>query len=184
MTTDEQNKQLELRIKSLEQQVKDLKNENLALKCELQNLFYDYDSSMEDNGYALDEEQYRRLKELGKELDSLKKIEDGMFHGILLKDVILPDKLEEIGCDVFNDCPNLDGLDIPESVNKIGPGFCKNCPSFKDIWFRGPCPEGLSDAFTGCSALIYIVIYGGEVEIEKYKAALPKLADKIRGPYE
>lgn len=182
MTADEQTRQLQECINSLMQQIKDLKSENIALKWELEDLLLKYDCITVDYDiYPADitEEQRQRLNELESERNSMNKIEDGLFHHSILEDVNLPDKLEEIGCDVFNDCPNLSGLDIPESVKKIGSGFCKNCPSIKEITFRGLCPEGLSDAFAGCSSLRYIFVRKGEVV--KYKAAMPDFADKILG---
>ena len=106
-----------------------------------------------------------------------RKIADGQYSDLLYKGFSLPETLEEIGRSVFNNCPNINTIEIPSSVKTIGRAFCKNCTNLNTVTFLCPCPEKLLAAFVGCPNLLRINVPEGEVE--RYKAAMPGLADKI-----
>ena len=107
-----------------------------------------------------------------------KKIASEQFCHQLYKGFSLPDTLEEIGRGVFGECDNIESIEIPASVTKIGSQFCKGCKRLKSVKFLGPCPEGLVGAFSGCKALEEVIVPEGE--IEAYKAALTLVADKVK----
>ncbi len=106
-----------------------------------------------------------------------RKIADGQYSDLPFKGFNLPETLEEIGRGVFNNCPNIRTIEIPSSVKIIGRAFCKNCTNLNTVTFLCPCPEKLTAAFIGCASLEKIIVPEGEVE--KYKAAMPGMADKI-----
>jgi hypothetical protein len=111
-----------------------------------------------------------------------RKIADDQYSDLPYKGFNLPETLETIGRGVFNNCPNIRTIEIPSSVKTIGRAFCKNCINLNTATFLCPCPEKLTAAFAGCTNLLRINVPEGEVE--KYKAAMQDLADKIRRPYE
>lgn len=75
-----------------------------------------------------------------------------------LKEVNLPDSLEEIGFSSFSRCVNLNKINLPKNLTRIGPEAFKFCKSLKHIEF----PENLykigQDAFRCCEGLESISI--------------------------
>lgn len=207
MTTDEQIRQLQERIESLEQQVKNLEDENENLAAQLsdaEDMIEELEERIEELEDEEDanidpEEEQRELEEYFKSFKTRtpwiterdpaklaqmvcdvrvhKRIAGWQFSDMPYMGFNLPETLEEIDFCVFNNCPNLSSIVIPSSVKSIGREFCKNCPSLKTVTFLGPCPENLAAAFADCTSIEEIIVPDGEVE--KYKAAMPALADKI-----
>ena len=207
MTTDEQIKQLQECIKSLEQQVRDLEEEKENLSTRLsdaEDAIEELEERIEELEDAEDddidiEEQQQKQEEYFKAIKTRtpwmteqdpekmaqivcdvrvhKRIAEWQFSDMPYMGFNLPETLEEIGPCVFNNCPNLRSIVIPSSVKTIGRAFCNNCPSLQTVTFLGPCPEKLGAAFVGCTSLEEIIV--PECEVEKYKAAMPGLEDKI-----
>lgn len=75
-----------------------------------------------------------------------------------LKEVNLPDSLEEIGFSSFSRCVNLNKINLPKNLTRIGPEAFKFCKSLKHI----ELPENLykigQDAFRCCEGLESISI--------------------------
>ena len=207
MITDEQIKQLQECIKSLEQQMRDLKEEKENLSARLsdaEDAIEELEDRVEELEEAEDEDldledQQQRQEEYFKAIKTRtpwmteqdpekmaqmvcdvrvhKRIAGWQFSDMPYMGFNLPETLEEIEFCVFNNCPNLRSIVIPSSVKIIERKFCNNCPSLKTVTFLGPCPEKLGTAFVGCTSLEEIIVPEGEVE--KYKATMPGLADKI-----
>ncbi len=53
----------------------------------------------------------------------------GAFYGSSLKEIIIPNTVESIGKNTFNDCSNLTSIVIPRSVKSIGESAFNNCPN-------------------------------------------------------
>lgn len=93
--------------------------------------------SVAENFYILDTNgnvdfdgnKYTLLKELVIP-NSVEEIKANSFYGFnQLTSVVLPSTLKTIGADSFNKCSSLISVSIPESVNKIGRNAFKDCTS-------------------------------------------------------
>ena len=124
------------------------------------------------------EQDPEKMTQISCDIRVHKRIAGWQFSDMPYKGFNLPETLEEIDFCVFNNCPNLRSIVIPSSVKIIERAFCNNCPSLQTVTFLGPCPEKLTSAFTGCTSLEKIIVPKGEVE--RYKTAIPNLADKIQ----
>lgn len=86
---------------------------------------------------------------------------DGCFENCTeLTGIFLPESLRSIGKDAFRGCTALRGMYIPESVEFIGGGAFYGCTALEAI----SCYNGIqsigSEAFGGCSKLFYIYFVG------------------------
>lgn len=92
---------------------------------------------------------------------SIKKVEDAIFQYCPnLSEVVLPEACTEIGGSVFCET-NIKELVIPEDVTTFGPFLCYRCKSLEHVILPSTLTD-LSlaqDAFEGCTALKYIVSY-------------------------
>jgi len=203
MITEERIQQLQEHIADLEKRINELQEENDILANQLadaEDAIEDLENHIaqleetnvdsaenlrcqEDYAVILTQKEAERKAEREKMKNSMsiirvnKKIAANQFCHEAYKGYILPETLEEIGRGVFNDCEYLVSLDIPASVKTIAGCFCKGCCRLKTVIFHGPCPENLIAAFSNCPSLEEIIVPAEEVE--KYKIALPSLADKI-----
>ncbi len=84
--------------------------------------------------------------------------QDRMFAGCTsLKKIVLPETLETIYGEVFENCSQLESIELPGSVTFISDAF-KGCTSLKNITLTKELKYLGSEAFRGCKSLQWIII--------------------------
>lgn len=84
---------------------------------------------------------------------SVAAIPDRAFVGHRqLKEVVLPEGLEEIGRRAFNSCRSLKRINFPSTLTAIGPFAFGHCTSLREVDLSKVTTIGTS-AFGGCRAL-------------------------------
>lgn len=95
----------------------------------------------------------------------------------LLRQVILPDGVKEIGEGAFNGCYDLESIDIPDTVERIGKRAFGECFSLCSIRLPAALKEIGAEAFMGCSQLPELVWPEGLEKIGEFafnRARLPE----------
>ena len=82
-----------------------------------------------------------------------------------LENVILSDKLEEIGWDAFAGCKKLKNIVIPENVKKIGSYVFMDCEELQKVVFEGKLEEIGYDVFLNSDPQIFNL----NLPLEEYK---------------
>ncbi|MBQ3565656.1 MAG: leucine-rich repeat domain-containing protein [Oscillospiraceae bacterium] len=89
---------------------------------------------------------------------------------LMLKKIILPYGLTEIGSLAFEDCPRLKSIVIPDSVTTISYRAFKNCYNLENIYYTGTeeqwnaiSKSGTGDESTGWNANMGSNVEGGTV---------------------
>ena len=114
---------------------------------------------LEDNGETLKSVQNRTSVTSLTIPATVRRIEKNAFYGCtLLVSIELPEGLEEIGEDLFQDCESVTSLTIPSTVRRIQDGAFYNCTSLVSIVL----PEGLEEigvgSFEYCESLTSLTI--------------------------
>ena len=88
--------------------------------------------------------------------NGVEKIGDDAFSESVIRDVVIPMSVTEIGQNSFADCSNLEKIYLPQSVEKIGSAAFARCEKLYGVYL----PEQLriieSQAFTNCDNLSFI----------------------------
>ena len=88
--------------------------------------------------------------------NGVEKIGDDAFSESVIRDVVIPMSVTEIGQNAFADCSNLEKIYLPQSVEKIGSFAFAKCEKLYRVYL----PEQLriieSQAFTNCYNLSFI----------------------------
>ena len=88
----------------------------------------------------------------------------GLFAGNqFMEEVVLPEKLTEIGSIVFQYCKAMQSISLPSTVQKIGSQAFLNCYALDSITIPKQVAEISNDAFKNCSGL-KTVYYDGNNE--------------------
>lgn len=97
-------------------------------------------------------------------------LSEGCFENCTdLTGIFLPETLQAIGEDAFRGCTSLRGIYIPESVAVIGEDAFYGCTSLEAVSVYDGIQHIGSNAFGGCSKLFYIYFVGNyEVWAELY----------------
>ena len=95
---------------------------------------------------------------------SITTLPDSLFSGNqFMEEVVLPEKLTEIGEKVFQYCKAMQSISLPSTVQKIGPQAFLNCYALDSITIPEQVAEISNDAFKNCSGL-KTVYYDGNNE--------------------
>lgn len=79
------------------------------------------------------------------------EIDKSMFGNTLIKNIILPKYTRSIGWDAFNDCIQLETIQIPSKISYIGASAFNYCTSLKTITFEGNSLTHIDNwAFSDC----------------------------------
>ena len=109
------------------------------------------------NCYSLEEINFKGLKSIGNENENVYEYEDtrrGAFEGCYnLKNVILPEGLENIYQYTFYGCGSLTSMKIPEGVKYIGRNAFASCVDMKFISLPSTLLNCSSTPFANCSQL-------------------------------
>lgn len=115
------------------------------------NLLKVFESSpkVEVPQYIRDEEQIYKVTEI--------------FFGAFgwqkgIKEVILPDPIDEIGNSSFTNCEGLEKINLPKHLTEINQGCFSNCSSLNNIIIPDGVESIYAYAFDGCSSLTDITI--------------------------
>lgn len=82
--------------------------------------------------------------------------------------VVLPDKVTEIGEHAFGGCSSITSITIPEGVTSIGEDAFNNCSSLISITIPGSITEIGEHAFQACSSITSITIPGSVTKIGEH----------------
>ena len=81
-------------------------------------------------------------------------VSDGLFTGDEnLREVVLPESIDEIGNDAFAGCVNLQSVTIPDSIRTIGDGAFSGCSSLTSADLGGMLETLGARAFEGCASM-------------------------------
>ena len=95
---------------------------------------------------------------------SITKLPASLFSGNqFMEEVVLPEKLTEIGEKVFQYCRAMQSISLPSTVQKIGPQAFLNCYALDSITIPEQVAEISNNAFENCSGL-KTVYYDGNNE--------------------
>lgn len=86
----------------------------------------------------------------------------------ILKEVVLPDSLTEIGRNAFRQCDCLESVDIPSGVASIGDGAFSHCSSITSVTIPDSVTSIGDSAFRFCKYLTSITIPNGVTSLEYY----------------
>ena len=91
-------------------------------------------------------------------------------HGdsTVIKKVILPDTLEEIGRCAFANCTGLTEIEIPSSVTSIGEDAFANCTGLTEVTIPNSVTSIGWNAFSSCTGLISVTIPNSVTSIGWY----------------
>ena len=79
------------------------------------------------------------------------EIDKSMFGNTLIKNIILPKYTRSIGWDAFQDCIQLETIQIPSKISYIGASAFNYCTSLKTITFEGNSLTHIDNwAFSDC----------------------------------
>lgn len=119
--------------------------------------------------------------------EGIKEIGETALQDCEFKSIELPNSLEKIGTDAFNNCHELESLDIPGSVKIaqglsqcaslkqvilhegtqfLGPNFLANCPKLKEVLFPSSICHYAGGTMTACDALSSIVSLSDSLSFE------------------
>ena len=77
-------------------------------------------------------------------------------HCISLTSILIPSSVTSIGDQCFSECSGLTSITIPSSVTSLG-GYCfLHCSKLESIYFKGKCPDSISDAEIPKACIIYV----------------------------
>ena len=105
-----------------------------------------------------------------KGTDSVVEIPDGVIaiaervfsNNSSIKEVVLPNTLEEIGYYAFSECENLMKVTFSDSIKEIKIGAFCNCTSLENIEFPKKIEKIGGSAFRGCTKLTKVVFENTE----------------------
>ena len=73
-----------------------------------------------------------------------------------LTSILIPSSVTSIGDQCFSECSGLTSITIPSSVTSLG-GYCfLHCSKLESIYFKGKCPDSISDAEIPKACIIYV----------------------------
>lgn len=82
----------------------------------------------------------------------------GVFEGLQIKSVVIPNGVREMSGDVFKNCTALTSVKIPNSLAKIGFGAFWGCTALKSVTL----PDGIKEiedlAFNNCTSLASVTL--------------------------
>ena len=91
------------------------------------------------------------------------------FTGMkMIKEVVLPDDLQEIPEEAFINCSGLEGIDIPHGTQTIGQNAFANCVGLTSVTIPDTVTSIESGAFASCKNLVRIVIPSSVTSIGEY----------------
>lgn len=90
--------------------------------------------------------------------DGVDSIKYGVFHGLNVKSITIPNSVTYIGEEAFSACKSLESITIPNSITTIEDATFHGCSSLTSITIPNSVTTIGSKVFFNCSALNSIVI--------------------------
>lgn len=91
-------------------------------------------------------------------IDGIRYIAPEAFRGVEgLKEVALPEKMDEIGTEAFRDCRDLTSFTVPQGVRFVEESTFEGCTSLATVTLSKSVERLRKDAFKDCAALKRIV---------------------------
>lgn len=99
---------------------------------------------------------------------NVKVIKSFTFYLSAVKNVVIPEGVEEIEDNAFGECYSLESVSIPSSCKKVGEAAFKGCTSLNEVSLEEGV-ESLADyCFNGCTQLKKIIIPEGCCELGNF----------------
>lgn len=83
-----------------------------------------------------------------------------------LRNITIPDSVEDIGQNAFSGCTGLTSITIPKKIKKLAFGVFCHCSGLVNITIPNSVTNIESNAFSGCSGLTSITVPDGVTRIE------------------
>ena len=107
----------------------------------------------------------------------------GLFSGNqYMEEVVLPEKLTEIGSNVFQYCKAMQSISLPSTVQKIGSQAFINCFALDSIKIPEQVAEISNSAFEGCSGLKTVYYDGNNENLFDQVTSIDKTKTTIKYP--
>lgn len=100
------------------------------------------------------------------------QIVSGFTGNKKIKEVVLPNSVEEIQHSAFLGCKNLKSINFPKNLKRIWTSALSGCKNLKTIKINKKLKQIDEFAFFGCSGLEKIVVEKGNKKFKIYKGAL------------
>lgn len=97
----------------------------------------------------------------------LKRIDDYIFSGQELKEVVLPNTIKELGAGAFQNCYSLTSINLPKKINKIDENCFFCCKSLLSITIPKKVKKISKCAFWYCESLRSVYVPNGVEKIEE-----------------
>lgn len=91
------------------------------------------------------------------DLMAFSNLEHYSFNNTKIKEILLPDNINEIPESAFENCSELEYINIPEAVNYISNSAFKNCTNLKSVIINSTDIKIASNAFAGCISLNCVI---------------------------
>ena len=105
----------------------------------------------------------------------------GLFSGNqYMEEVVLPEKVTEIGSNVFQYCKAMQSISLPSTVKKIGSQAFINCFELDSITIPGQVTKIAADAFQGCSDLKTVYYEGNNENLFDQVTSINKTKTTIK----
>ena len=99
-----------------------------------------------------------------------------------MEEVVLPEKLTEIGSNVFQYCKAMQSISLPSTIKKIGPQAFINCSALDSIMIPEQVAEIAESAFQGCSGLETVYYEGNNENLFDQVTSIDKTKTTIKYP--
>lgn len=90
--------------------------------------------------------------------ESVSRLGDFSMAGSMLKEVVLPNGIKEIGIYAFDQCIELKSVTLPRSLGKLNEGIFNSCIALEKVNIGPNVRELGSSAFSGCNSLKELVL--------------------------
>jgi hypothetical protein len=88
---------------------------------------------------------------------NVRYIAPNAFQGSAVKNIVLPERLNEIGEKAFRNCTSLTEIDIPQGIRFVEEGTFDGCTALETVTLSKSIERLRKDAFKGCASLKSIV---------------------------
>ena len=114
--------------------------------------------------------------------DTLEEISANAFFGSSIRRIHIPDSVKVIGECAFSECPNLEKLIFPNSLENIPENLCAESEGLTEVYIPGSVKEIGENAFTRCKQLKKVTLSEGLLSIANWAFSQCAALEEIRVP--
>ena len=97
--------------------------------------------------------------------DTLEEISANAFFGSSIRRIHIPDSVKVIGECAFSECPNLEKLIFPNSLESIPEKLCTKSEGLTEVYIPGSVKEIGKHAFSNCKQLKSVTLHEGILSV-------------------